>query len=105
MSNLTVAVQHQLTQADALARVQNLIAQLKAQYGDMINITKEQWTGNVGAFAGSAKGTSVSGTITANPNDVTVQMNVPFPASVFKGKIADAIRAQLTQILEGPLSV
>jgi hypothetical protein len=41
----------------------------------------------------------VSGTVTVNTTDVTVQMTLPFIALVFKSMIESGIRDELTRIL------
>jgi Putative polyhydroxyalkanoic acid system protein (PHA_gran_rgn) len=99
MPNIQVSVPHQLSQDEALKRIQRAIAQTKAQNPDKIGDLKETWDGYEGAFSASAMGYSASGTISVNPAEVTVQSTLPPIAVMFKGKIEGAIRDMLTRLL------
>ncbi len=99
MPNLTISVPHQLTQEEALGRVKRGIAHLKTQYSSQMNNLQESWDGNVGKFSFSALGFPVSGVGTVNPQDVTADIDLPFAAAPFKGKIESALREKLTNLL------
>jgi hypothetical protein len=99
MPGLIVSVSHRLSQDDALRRIQAVIAQAKVQYSDKINDLSDSWKGYVGAFEVSGMGQKASGTVAVNPSDVTVQITLPFSASLFKSRIESAIRATLMRIL------
>ena len=99
MPNLDVSVGHRLSQDEALRRIRAVIAQAKTQYSDEIDDLHESWDGYAGDFKVSAQNQQVSGTVTVNPTDVTVQMTLPFIALVFKSMIESGIRDELTRIL------
>ncbi len=99
MADLIVSVNHRLSQDEALRRIQMAVAQAKMQYSDKISDLRETWNGYVGAFQISAQNQQVSGTVTVNPSDVTVQITLPFLASMFKPMIETGVREQLTRIL------
>jgi hypothetical protein len=99
MSNLTVSVSHRLSQDAALRLIQAGVARAKVQYSDKINDLRESWNGYVGAFDVSGMGQRASGTVAVNPSDVTVQIKLPFAASLFKSKIESKIREGLMRIL------
>ena len=61
MPTIRVAVPHQLSQDEALQRIQRAIAQAKSQNPDKIRDLKESWDGYVGAFSGKAMGYSATG--------------------------------------------
>jgi len=99
MPNLMVSVSHQLSQDDALRRIRAVVAHAKVQYADKINDLRDSWKGYVGTFDVSGMGQKASGNVVVNPSDVTVQIKLPFAASLFKSKIESGIRDSLTRIL------
>jgi hypothetical protein len=99
MPNLIVSVSHRLSQDEALQRIQAVIAQAKVQYSEKTNDLHESWNGYVGAFQISAQNQQVSGTVAVNPSDLTVEIVLPFFASMFKPMIESGLRDQLTRIL------
>ena len=99
MPNIQVSVPHQLSQDEALKRIQRAIAQAKGQNSDKISDLNETWDGYVGTFSAKAMGYSATGTLTVNPSDVTVTTTLPFFASAFKSKIETALRDMLTRLL------
>jgi hypothetical protein len=92
-------VSHQLSQDEALRRIQAEIARIGAQYSGKISDLRESWNGYVGTFQLSAMNQQAVGTVAVNPTDVTVQTAIPFAASLFKSKIESKIRERLTTIL------
>jgi Putative polyhydroxyalkanoic acid system protein (PHA_gran_rgn) len=99
MPNLMMSVSHQLSQDEALRRIRAMVAHAKVQYSDKINDLRDSWKGNVGTFNVSGMGQKASGTVAVNPSDVTVQIRLPFAASLFKSKIESGIRDTLSRIL------
>jgi Putative polyhydroxyalkanoic acid system protein (PHA_gran_rgn) len=99
VSSLIVSVSHRLSQDEALRRIRSVVAHAKVKYADKINDLSDSWNGNVGAFEVSGMGQKASGTAAVNPSDVTVQITLPFAASLFKSKIESGLRDTLTRIL------
>jgi Putative polyhydroxyalkanoic acid system protein (PHA_gran_rgn) len=99
MPKLHVSVPHQLSQEDALKRVQKAIASAKDQNSDKIRGLQESWDGFTGTFSGKAMGYSAKGTLTVNPKDVVVESDLPLFASPFKSKLEAAITDMLTRLL------
>ena len=95
MPKINASVPHDLSQdGKALSRVQGRIARIKAQYSGMVSDLKESWDGYAGTFSGSARGFSVSGNLTVDPSEVTVQIALPFVALPLKGQIKRGENAQ-----------
>jgi hypothetical protein len=99
MPTLNVSVPHQLTQDDALRRIQNLIAQAKTEYADKVTILQESWKGNVGTFVASGFGHKIEGNITMHPSDVTLVSSLPAAAIFFKAKLEAKVREILGKAL------
>jgi excisionase family DNA binding protein len=96
---VNVSVPYQISQDEALSRIQARIAQIKTQYSSKVSDLRENWSGNVGTFSGSARGFSVSGSLVVNPSVVTVELALPLIAFVYKGQIEAGIRNELTSLL------
>jgi hypothetical protein len=99
MPELTVSIPHQLSQDEALRRIQSAIAQAKTQYSDKVAGLREEWNGYRGTFEMSAQNLQFIGTVTVNPSDVTVQTTLPFFMSLFKTTIESRMKDEMSRIL------
>jgi hypothetical protein len=99
MPELTVSVHHQLSQGEALRRIQTAIAQAKSQYSEKVADLREDWNGYVGTFRISAQNLKGAGTVMVNPSEVTVQITLPFFLGFFKSTIESRMRDELARIL------
>jgi hypothetical protein len=99
MPKLSVDVPHALGQPEALSRVQGMLNQLKAQYGDQVSNLQESWNGPVGEFSMKAMGFDVSGRIVVGERSVEMDGNLPLMATPFKGQIEQRLREEATRLL------
>jgi len=99
MPNFKMSVPHELSQDEALGRIQKLLGKLRARHSDKISNLREDWDGNVGTFSGSVKGMSVSGTLSVWPSEVLIEATLPFAATLFKGRIESFIRGEAARLL------
>ena len=99
MANFQMSVQHKLTQEEAMNRIKNLLSEVKSQYAGSIDKLHEEWNGNSNTFNFTAIGFSVSGVLTVLPAEITLACDLPFAASLFKGKIESAIRDKAESLL------
>jgi len=99
MASLTLNVNHRLSQDEALDRIKNLLGKTKQEHSDEISDLKENWKGNVGEFSFKAKGFAISGTLTVNQSNVSLDGTIPFALSVFKGKIKSFITEEAEKLL------
>lgn len=99
MPSLIVSVSHQLSQEEALRRIQATVAQARVQYSDKISELRESWDGYAGTFVVSAMNQQASGSVTVNPSEVTVKARLPLLALAIKPMIESRIRHELTRIL------
>ncbi len=99
MPSIHVSVPHQISQDEALKRIQRAIAQAKDQNPDKVRELKENWNGYAGTFSASAMGYSASGSVAVNPSDVVVETTLPLIASPFKSTIEAQIRETLARLL------
>jgi FPC/CPF motif-containing protein YcgG len=99
MSNLDITIPHQLPKEEALSRIKNLLANLQQEQKDTIKDVQEEWDGPEGKFSFNAKGFNISGNISVGDESVTVNGQLPFMLSFFKGKISEVIEEKARKIL------
>lgn len=99
MPKFEMAIQHKLTQEEALRRTKTILDGVKTQFADKISNLQEKWTENGGTFSFSTKGVSISGTLIVKPAVVEIFGNLPFRALPFKGKIKATIRERAEKAL------
>ncbi len=99
MPSLKIDVPHRLTEAEAMRRIQNLLTEIKRDYGDRVSDLRESWTDSGGTFSFRAMGFAVSGTLRSRPGIVELSGDYPLAARPFKGKIEGMIRERAEQLL------
>ena len=99
MANFKMSVKHALTQEEAINRIKTLLVDVKKQYAGGIDKLEEKWNGNSNSFSFAAMGFSVSGVLTVLPGEITLIGDLPFAASLFKGKIESLIREKAESLL------
>jgi hypothetical protein len=99
MPSMNVVVPHALGQEEAAARLKGLLEKVKEKYGGQISNLVESWGENSGEFSFSAMGFKTSGTIQVESNEVRIDGHLPLAAALFKGRIEEAIREQITKTL------
>ena len=96
---MTVTIPHDLPKPEAETRVKGLISNVKDQFGDKVQGIQEDWQGDTGRFKFSMSGHSVSGTIKLLEKAVEVNIDLPFIATFFKGKIQSVIEQEGARLL------
>jgi hypothetical protein len=99
MPKIHVAVPHALSQEEAKRRVADLIAQTRAQFGGKVTDVAESWAGFVNTFSFRAMGLAVTGKLDAQPAQVLVDIDLPFAALPFKGRIETELAARARELL------
>ncbi len=99
MAKLDITIPHNLSEQEALTRIQGLLKQLQQEQKDTINNVSEEWNGNEGDFSFSAKGFDLAGKIRVEENAVIINGQLPFTLSFFKGKISEVIKEKAGRLL------
>ena len=99
MPKLELHIPHNLTQSEALSRIQNFLPQLKEQHSDKIKDLEESWNGNTGEFKFKISGFKVSGTLQIGEDNVLIKGELPFAAILFKGQIEETIKLKAEELL------
>jgi hypothetical protein len=95
-----MTIPHNLTREEATTRIKDLINKLQAQYGNQVKNLEESWTGTTGNFSFKIMGLQVSGRLDVEDSTVTMQGDLPFAATPFKGQIENTIRQQMESLLQ-----
>jgi hypothetical protein len=99
MPKLNMNIPHQLTQDEALKRIQSHFGEMKNDFGDKISNLQEEWKEYTGTFSFSFMGFSVSGTMSVNPSEVKLSGSLPLAATLLKGKLESTIRERAKTLL------
>ncbi len=99
MPSMSVTVPHFSTQEDVTARLKGLLERAKERNQDKVQDLVEQWNDHTLTFSFKAYGFDVGGTVVVEPQTVRVEAKLPFAAMMFKGKIEQALRDELTRAL------
>lgn len=99
MPKVEMSVPHNLGQAEALKRIQGVIAQMKDEHGDQVSDLTESWNGPVGTFSMKAMGFAISGMTTVTDTSVDFVGNVPMMAMMFKGQIEEIVKERAAKLL------
>ena len=99
MPSFNVSVPHSLGQESALARVRNFAESVERDYADQVSQMQSAWSGNQLNFNFLASGKPISGVLTVEDASVSVTGPLPFIAILFRGRIEQSIRDELTKLL------
>jgi hypothetical protein len=99
MPKLNVKVEHDLGADAARQRLQSYLEKVKERHGDKFKDLEENMEGNRGTFSFKTMGFKVAGGVDVGDKDVSVDLDLPFAAMLFKGKIETELRSQLAQLL------
>jgi hypothetical protein len=99
MPKIRLSVPHTLGQEEAKKRVANLLAESRVKFGSHVSDVTEAWTGNVDNFSFRAMGFSVSGKLEVQEAQLLVDMDIPFAALPFKGRVESELLAHARQLL------
>jgi hypothetical protein len=99
MPKINLSVSHQLDRDEARNRIASLIADSRSHFGGQISNVAESWNGYADVFSFEAMGFSVRGNLDVQPAQVIIELNLPFAAYPFKGRIENEILTHARQLL------
>lgn len=100
MPKITINVPHQLGQQEAADRLRRFVTRLKEKHQDQVGNLEEEWNGNALTFRFKTFGFQFQGTGNVSENDAVLDVDIPFAAMMFKGKIESEMRDTLTRVLQ-----
>jgi hypothetical protein len=99
MPALTLSIPHHLSQQEATDRLKQFLGKVKERYGNQVSDLQETWTEHGLNFGFKTYGFNVQGQLAVAPSEVKIDGQLPFAAMMFKGKIEQAIRDELSRLL------
>lgn len=99
MSNLTMNIPHQLGREEALKRIQSVLKNVEARFGNQVSDLHQEWDENAGKFSFRVMNMPISGTLTVSDADVALDSKLPLAASLFEGKIKSVILEEAKKVL------
>jgi hypothetical protein len=99
MPKISLSVAHQLGQEEAKNRLAGLIADSRSRFAGQVSQVAESWNGFVNAISFQAMGFSVTGKLDVQPAQVMIELNLPWAAYPFKGRIENEILTHARQLL------
>ncbi len=101
MPKVVVTQPHQLSQEEAVQRVQQLATRATAAYQGQVKDLQQQLEGNRGTFSFSIMGMKISGQVDVEPDQVRVEVDLPLAAMMVKGRIESELKKHLAELLQG----
>jgi putative polyhydroxyalkanoate system protein len=99
MPKLSITIPHTLGRDHAAQRLNSFMERLKEKHQDQVGNLQEAWEGDTLKFSFTTFGFKISGAGTLSEDEVKMDIDLPFAAMMFKGKIESEIRETLTRIL------
>lgn len=97
---LVVEIPHQLGKDEAVRRLKGGLSRASAQYGNLLRVHEEIWSGERLSFRVEAMRQMASGTIDVREDNVRVEVTLPWLLARLAGGIQSAIRKSGTLMLE-----
>lgn len=99
MPKTSLSVPNPLTQQEARQRLHEFLPQVRERYQGQITNVEESWEGDTLHFSFSTFGIQIKGTIAVEDSEVKFTGELPLAAMMFKGRIEQSIRDELTKLL------
>ena len=97
---LVVSIPHRLGREEAIRRIKNGLAEIRAKYAQLFAVSEETWTGDRLQLRISALGQSVSGTIDVAEDSVRLEIFLPWLLAKLAETLQPLIRREGTLLLE-----
>jgi hypothetical protein len=97
---VTVSVPHRLGRAEAVRRLKSGLERTRGQFGALVAVEQEVWSGDTLQFQMRALGQSAAGTITVLDDSLRIEVTLPWLLARAAERILPAMRKQATLLLE-----
>ena len=100
MPSLAMSIPNPLGQQQAAERLKSFLGRLKERHQDKVSNLEESWPDDHHLnYSFTTYGFSIKGDLAIESDAVKMNANLPFAAMMFKSKIEQAIRDELTRLL------
>lgn len=100
MANITINVEHKLTQSEAILRIKEEINKAKDKYGGQVTGFKQEWKGNTLRLSGDVRGKEVSVVAIFRLSTINVEGDIPRMFLFFRGRIEKMIQKEASRLLK-----
>jgi hypothetical protein len=97
---VVVSISHRLGREEAARRIRSGFERAGGQFGGILNISEQTWTGDRLAFRASALGQQASGTIDVADDQVRIEVTLPWLLAKIAERLAPQIKQQTVLMLE-----
>jgi hypothetical protein len=97
---VVVSIPHRLGKEEALARLKSGFTRARTNFGYLLTVEDEAWSGDHLQFRVRALGQVAGGTIDVAEDHVRLEVTLPWLLAAFAEKITPAIRKEGTLLLE-----
>lgn len=97
---VVVSVPHRLGREEAVRRLKAGFERAGSQFGSVLTISQQVWSGDKLTFQASALGQQAAGTIDVGDDTVHIEVTLPWLLAKFAEKLAPAIRRESVLMLE-----
>ena len=97
---LVVTIPHRLGKEEATRRLKSGLGSVRTNYGQLLAVQEEIWSGDHLQFRVSALGQVASGAIDVADDNVRLEVTLPWLLAKIAEKITPAIRKEGTLMLE-----
>ncbi len=97
---VVVSVPHSLGREEAVRRLKAGFERAGSQFGGLLDISEQAWSGDRLTFRASALGQQASGLIDVGDADVRIEVTLPWLLAKIAEKLVPAIRRESVLMLE-----
>ena len=97
---LVVSIPHRLGRQEAVRRLKNGLGRARTDFGHLMSIEEESWTGNRVAFRLRALGQAATGVIDVQDDHLRLEVSLPWLLAKLSEKLIPTIRKEGTLLLE-----
>lgn len=99
MPKLSLSIPHRLGKERAMELVKDFAEKIHDRFHDQAKNIEHSWEDNKLNFSFRTMGMNFKGALTVEEEVVNVEGELPFAAMMFKGKIEQGFREELTKLL------
>ncbi len=92
---MKIEINHNLSQSQALIRVQEVIRKAKSNYASHINYFDESWIENKGKVKIHSYGFKITGVLTITEKNILINLKLPLATYLYKNQIKSSIINEL----------
>ena len=100
MPKINFDVPHSMTADEAKEKLQHFAEMLQSKFQDQVSDFEQSWDANDLSFGFKTFGFKIDGQIGAQAEKLAVEVELPFAAMMFKGKIESGIKKQLERLTQ-----